>query len=232
MATYQSKVALFHKVFGHPCPSTKVSIISDELKKLRYNLIKEELDELKTALKDNDSNETLDALCDILYVTMGYRVVCGFEDSKDKNLELVKLNREIDFVSAVPFDKKSQVVIDTYLSKLDDIIEDIQQFANLDNLVELDKALNNMNEVTFELGCYLNYDLDVAFQRVQDSNMSKICETEEIARETIEKYSKDNTGLSVNYRSSEFGGFVVYNEKTGKILKSCRFKVPDFTGLY
>ena len=38
---------------------------------LRYNLIKEELDELKEAIKQNDILEVADALTDILYVTYG-----------------------------------------------------------------------------------------------------------------------------------------------------------------
>ena len=38
---------------------------------LRYNLIKEELDEFKQALDNNDLLEVADALTDILYVTYG-----------------------------------------------------------------------------------------------------------------------------------------------------------------
>ena len=39
--------------------------------KLRYNLIKEELDEFKDAINKKDIKEVADALTDILYVTYG-----------------------------------------------------------------------------------------------------------------------------------------------------------------
>ena len=39
--------------------------------KLRYELIKEELEELNQAIKENDMKEVADALTDILYVTYG-----------------------------------------------------------------------------------------------------------------------------------------------------------------
>ena len=38
---------------------------------LRYDLIKEELEELKLAIDNNDIKEVADALTDILYVTYG-----------------------------------------------------------------------------------------------------------------------------------------------------------------
>ena len=38
----------------------------------------------------------------------------------------------------------------------------------------------------------LSYDSDKVFKIVHDSNMSKLCETEEVARATVEKYKKDS----------------------------------------
>ena len=42
-----------------------------DITNLRFNLIKEELDELKEAIDQNDLLEVADALTDILYVTYG-----------------------------------------------------------------------------------------------------------------------------------------------------------------
>ena len=50
---------------------TKPSFSTDKINKLRYDLIKEELDELKNALDNKDLLEVADALTDILYVTYG-----------------------------------------------------------------------------------------------------------------------------------------------------------------
>ncbi len=50
---------------------TKPSFSTEKINDLRYNLIKEELEEFKQALKNNDLLEVADALTDILYVTYG-----------------------------------------------------------------------------------------------------------------------------------------------------------------
>ena len=51
--------------------SLKPSFSSDKINKLRFDLIKEELGELKVALEHKDLLEVADALTDILYVTYG-----------------------------------------------------------------------------------------------------------------------------------------------------------------
>jgi len=49
----------------------KPSFSSKKINNLRYDLIKEELEELKDALDNNNLLEVADALTDILYVTYG-----------------------------------------------------------------------------------------------------------------------------------------------------------------
>ena len=58
------------ETFGQEVKSSP-SFSSTKINKLRYNLIKEELDEFKQALDKNDLLEAADALTDILYVTYG-----------------------------------------------------------------------------------------------------------------------------------------------------------------
>ena len=47
------------------------SFSNDKINNLRYDLIKEELEELKVAMENKDLLEVADALTDILYVTYG-----------------------------------------------------------------------------------------------------------------------------------------------------------------
>ena len=65
-----NKVGTFMKTFGQEV-KTKPSLSTDKINKLRIDLIKEELDELQEAMKNNDLLEVADALTDILYVTYG-----------------------------------------------------------------------------------------------------------------------------------------------------------------
>ena len=52
------KVKTFMQTFGQEV-KTKPSFSTDKINKLRYDLIKEELDELKVALENKDFLETL-----------------------------------------------------------------------------------------------------------------------------------------------------------------------------
>ena len=69
MTNFQ-KVKTFMQTFGQEVKS-KPSFSSDKINELRYNLIREELDELKQAMNNKDILEVADALTDILYVTYG-----------------------------------------------------------------------------------------------------------------------------------------------------------------
>tara|TARA_B100000886_G_C20424112_1_gene493056 strand:+ start:3335 stop:3706 length:372 start_codon:yes stop_codon:yes gene_type:complete len=60
----------FMKTFGQEIKE-KADFPNEKITSLRYDLIKEELLELKNAIKKNDIKEVADALTDILYVTYG-----------------------------------------------------------------------------------------------------------------------------------------------------------------
>ena len=64
------KVKTFMKTFGQEVKE-KSSVGSDKINELRFNLIKEELEELRIAIDTKNLAEVADALTDILYVTYG-----------------------------------------------------------------------------------------------------------------------------------------------------------------
>ena len=76
-----NKVGTFMKTFGQEVKS-KPSFSSNKINKLRIDLIKEELDELQEAMKNNDLLEVADALTDILYVTYGAGHAFGIDLDK------------------------------------------------------------------------------------------------------------------------------------------------------
>ncbi len=63
-------VGQFHDTFKLPVLDQPI-IPGEDRCKLRVNLIEEELNELKDAIRDNDLVEVADALCDIQYVLSG-----------------------------------------------------------------------------------------------------------------------------------------------------------------
>ena len=69
MSNFNS-VKKFMETFGQEVKE-KAEFPNDKIISLRYDLIKEELEELRVALEKKDIKETADALTDILYVTYG-----------------------------------------------------------------------------------------------------------------------------------------------------------------
>jgi len=85
------KVKTFMKTFGQEVKE-KSSFSSDKINELRFNLIKEELEELKIAMDTKNLVEVADALTDILYVTYGAGHAFGinldkcFEEVQQSNM--------------------------------------------------------------------------------------------------------------------------------------------------
>ena len=74
-------VKTFMETFGQII-RTKPQFPNEKTMQLRYDLIKEELNELKHAMKTKDLKEVADALTDILYVTYGAGYAYGIDLDK------------------------------------------------------------------------------------------------------------------------------------------------------
>ncbi len=96
MTNFES-VRKFMKTFGQEIKE-KAGFPSQKISLLRYELIKEELDELKVALDKKDLKEVADALTDILYVTYGAGHAFGinldkcFEEVQNSNMSKLGLD--------------------------------------------------------------------------------------------------------------------------------------------
>ena len=74
-------VKTFMQTFGQEV-KIKAEFPKEKIVKLRYDLIKEELNELQNAIKTKDLKEIADALTDILYVTYGAGHAYGIDLDK------------------------------------------------------------------------------------------------------------------------------------------------------
>ena len=96
MSNFQS-VKKFMVTFGQEVKN-KAEFPDEKITKLRYDLIKEELEELGQAIKDKDIKEVADALTDILYVTYGAGHAFGidldkcFEEVQSSNMSKLDAN--------------------------------------------------------------------------------------------------------------------------------------------
>ena len=80
MSNFQN-VKKFMQTFGQEVKD-KAEFPNEKIVQLRYELIKEELEELNEAIKDKDIKEVADALTDILYVTYGAGHAFGIDLDK------------------------------------------------------------------------------------------------------------------------------------------------------
>ncbi len=96
MSNFES-VKKFMETFGQEIRE-KASFPDDKITSLRYELIKEELDELREAIDSKDIKEVADALTDILYVTYGAGHAFGinldkcFEEVQNSNMSKLDFN--------------------------------------------------------------------------------------------------------------------------------------------
>ena len=90
MTNFES-VRKFMETFGQEIKE-KAKFPDEKVTSLRHDLIKEELDEFKEAIDNNDIKEVADALTDILYVTYGAGHAFGinldkcFEEVQNSNM--------------------------------------------------------------------------------------------------------------------------------------------------
>ncbi len=91
------QVKIFMETFSQEVKN-KPSFSTDKINKLRYDLIKEELEELREAMENKDLLEVADALTDILYVTYGAGHAFGinldkcFEEVQNSNMSKLDEN--------------------------------------------------------------------------------------------------------------------------------------------
>jgi predicted HAD superfamily Cof-like phosphohydrolase len=255
MKTNYDKVVDFNKCFG----SIVSNVLNPSLFKsnpklvaLKYSLIDEEVGELIEAYNNNDIVEIIDALSDIKYVLHGMAAAFGInmdvafkqylhvfvstiKNHDGTNFDII--NTHYNFNNDVK-NYTDNIKLDNFKKTLDELIVIIQNvnkdFANIIEICNIDSLRINLCKLLYyvnKMGSYIGINLDESFRIVHDSNMSKVCETEELAKETVKWYlTNDDRYKTPSYRESAYG-WIVYNEFTGKILKSIKYTPADFTTL-
>lgn len=120
------------------------------------------------------------------------------------------------------------------LALVNEECQELNDAVKDNDFVETCDALADILYVVYGFFDAIGVDADKAFDIVQQSNMSKVCETEEQAIKTVEWYKKGmlDTYDSPDYKRSPCGKYwVVYNKSTGKVLKNVDYLKVDFTKL-
>ncbi len=216
--------------------------------KYRYDLIHEEgVVELGTAINTNDRVETMDGIADLLYVLYG--ACYTYNLNPNIMIDAIYGNYH-EFYNKTKLDVlNSSLEHDDFYKSLLSNIEHLREcLLEKKNMIELYSVLIQTIINTFQLGFSLRIDINKIFDIVHSSNMSKLCNSEEEAKDTVSFYQTkyemhvihyqefcDNFGKDSEeaksiycpydspyyYKSGDY--YLVKNKSTGKALKSINY---------
>lgn len=246
------KVGDFNYLFGvlnTPYDNEKIQInlnFFDNQKKefnktqydLRYSLINEEILETIDAYENDDIVEIIDGICDILYVIAGAKV---YFNLPNQNI-ITRLNN-IGRSDNIEFNKETltnnlltkKFLIRNFIEEINNsnlklkLINDrILKEYTISDVSRYNSLLDNIVYSLFEISYHLDIHIMKYFNIVHDSNMTKVCKTEDEAIQSVEFYKNDKscryktpTYRMINYKDIPY--YVIYDEETKKILKSINY---------
>ena len=101
-------------------------------------------------------------------------------------------------------------------------------------IVIVSQYIYNLLKYTYLLATMYNIDADSDFAIIHDSNMSKLCDTEQDAKDTVTdyeiKYKNGNSPYDspYYYELPELKKWIVKNKSSGKALKNIKYKEVTF----
>lgn len=121
------------------------------------------------------------------------------------------------------------------LSLINEEVEELKVAMQQKNMTEVIDALTDILYVVYGAGAAFGINLDKSYDIVHESNMSKLCKNESEAIKTVDDYKKKYSEGDLKYDSPSFKlapdnlHYIVYNQSTGKILKSINYTPANFS---
>jgi predicted HAD superfamily Cof-like phosphohydrolase len=211
-------VAEFHHAFSQPV-LFEPEIPTVDRCNLRIALLREELEELITAIDKKDTVEIADALVDLQYVLSGTVLEFGLQ-------EKFELPSNGFYGRVVP------TVICTILS---DEIDSLARYIEFKNIEGIESVIYEFQYVLL-LALYsygLSKKFMPLFEEVHRSNMSKACKDVEEAEQTIEWYKGFGTDCYIHPVSTNGCNevFHVLRDSDRKLLKSIHYSPADLKSI-
>lgn len=218
------------EIHNKPNPNYMKGLLS------QYQLLLSEFNEFETAwnLIVRDQPECLDGLVDMNYILYGTLKYMGISPN-DYDLE----NSNVKFTSCM------KTEIDTLRKLLNIYGMAVHGELNPEELTfdNIKLILMGINLKVLHIAELLGYEYDKAFKIVHEANMSKFCETEDQAIQSIEYYKTSNFTNEYrypDYRLSPDGNYyIIFNNdqsdqplNAGKILKNIHWREPNLKILF
>jgi NTP pyrophosphatase (non-canonical NTP hydrolase) len=126
-------------------------------------------------------------------------------------------------------------VVDLSFSLIKEEFEELQQAINDKDMDEVRDALSDLLYVVYGMQYKLCVNADEDFNIVHESNMSKLCSSEEEALKTIEWYKGEFEKGNKPYKETYYeklpntNKWAVRNKADGKVLKSIYYTPVSWT---
>jgi len=130
-----------------------------------------------------------------------------------------------NYEPTIPSEKEWRFVYDFILEEL----QEYKEACERGDIVEILDALCDITYVSLGNGAMLHGLKDKiwpAYQEVQASNMSKACETEKEAVQTVRQRSEEQ-GEACHFEKVAEGRYIVYRTRDKKVMKSANYFRPD-----
>jgi predicted HAD superfamily Cof-like phosphohydrolase len=240
MTSYEM-ILEFNKSYGVQTNTEKqldLFVTNPKLVAYRLSLILEEGQELQEAVKYKNFIEIIDALTDIEYVVLGAYTAFGVNAD-----DVYDLEKQLDLNDEYSVQLTHQVqsnIFETNPTLLNDLVTLMgTNIKNLESAIEnkdFEQTIDSLNNIRYVTLCFyvaIGIDADEAFDIVHRSNMSKLCRSEDEAKDTVEWYKKNETRYDTPAsRLSDCGNYwVVFNESTKKILKNINYTPANFDSI-
>ena len=135
-----------------------------------------------------------------------------------------------NYEPTIPSEKEWRFVYDFILEEL----QEYKEACERGDIVEILDALCDIAYVSIGNGTMLHglkSKIWPAYQEVQASNMSKACETEKEAMETVRVRAKEQ-GEECYFEKVAEGRYIVYRKRDKKVMKSVKYFRPDLTKFF
>jgi len=156
----------------------------------------------------------------------------NFEKVVDFNCQFGVI-KSTDLIPQPDIIKNDPKQVEFCLKLIREEVSELETAVKENDYIEMVDALADILYVVYGMGARIGMDMDVAFDMVHKNNMSKLCETEDDAKESVKHYeaNKEKLGYdSPDYKQApDNKHWVVYNKSTNKVLKSIKWKPVDLT---
>lgn len=194
-----------------------------ELKQQEYiQLLEDQLEQISLMSKIELGDDVLDKFKSLRSEINHLKNYVPFvSEVEDFNNAMGKPN---NYIPTIPSEKEWRFVYDFILEEL----EEYREACESGDIVGVLDAIGDLLYVAVGNSAMLHglkYKIQDAYQEIQASNLSKCCETEELAKETAKVRSEE---LNIETHYEKVGDtYVVYRSSDRKVMKSINYFKPN-----